>query len=57
MIKIFARTSPHDKEVIIKKIKEIEKCGILYAGDGSNDVGGLRSADVGVAVVGTTTLS
>lgn len=23
MIKIFARTSPHDKEVIIKKIKEI----------------------------------
>jgi len=54
---IFARTSPQDKETIITKIKEIKNWSILYAGDGSNDVGGLRSADVGVAVVGTTTLS
>lgn len=56
-ITIFARTSPHDKEVIVKKVKEITGCGILYAGDGTNDMGGLRAADVGVAVIGTTSIS
>lgn len=54
-IHIFARTSPHDKEVIVKYFKD--HGGILYAGDGTNDVGGLRMADVGVAVVGTTNIS
>jgi magnesium-transporting ATPase (P-type) len=54
-IAVFARASPHDKEVIVKYFKE--NGGIVYAGDGTNDVGGLRVADVGVAVVGTTTIS
>ena len=56
LIAIFARASPHDKEVIVKYYKETQG-GILYAGDGTNDVGGLRNADVGVAVVGTTNIS
>lgn len=59
-ISIFARTSPMDKEIIVKKIKEHCKNrggGILYAGDGTNDMGGLRMADVGVAVIGTTTIT
>ena len=55
-ISIFARASPHDKEVIVKYFKE-HQGGIVYAGDGTNDVGGLRNADVGVAVVGTTNIS
>lgn len=56
-ITIFARTSPQDKENIVKKVKELTGQGILYAGDGTNDMGGLRTADVGVAVVGTTAIS
>lgn len=55
-ISIFSRASPHDKEVIVKYFKE-KQGGIVYAGDGTNDVGGLRNADVGVAVVGTTNIS
>jgi manganese-transporting P-type ATPase len=43
--------------VIVKYFKELPGGGILYAGDGTNDVGGLRTADVGVAVVGTTNIS
>lgn len=53
---VFSRASPHDKEIIVKHFKE-KAGGILYAGDGTNDVGGLRNADVGVAVVGTTNIS
>ena len=56
-ITIFARTSPQDKELIVKKVKELTGSKILFAGDGTNDMGGLRTADVGVAVVGTTTIS
>jgi len=56
-IAIFSRASPHDKEVIVKYFKEMPGGGIVYAGDGTNDVGGLRAADVGVAVVGTTNIS
>lgn len=55
-INIFSRASPHDKEVIVKYFKD-NQGGIVYAGDGTNDVGGLRNADVGVAVVGTTNIS
>lgn len=55
-ISVFARASPHDKEVIVKHFKDTQG-GIVYAGDGTNDVGGLRNADVGVAVVGTTNIS
>ena len=56
-ISIFARTSPQDKEFIVKNIKELKDRRVMFAGDGTNDMGGLRAADVGVAIVGTTTIS
>ncbi len=55
-IKIFARASPQDKETVIKAYQS-KGFGVLYSGDGTNDVGGLRVADVGVAVVGTSKMS
>ena len=50
-IKVFARTSPAQKEIIIELLK---KSGnkVLMCGDGTNDVGGLKKASVGVAIVG-----
>ena len=54
-INIFARASPSEKETIVKYFKS--HGGIVYAGDGTNDVGGLRNADLGIAVVGTTNIS
>lgn len=56
-IAIFARTSPSEKEYIVKAIKDLTGKKVLYAGDGTNDVGGLRAADVGIAVVGINNLT
>ena len=56
-VAIFARTTPSEKEYIVKSLKDLTGKKILYAGDGTNDVGGLRAADVGIAVVGVNNLS
>ena len=48
---VYARTSPSQKEQIIHLIKE-NNCEILMCGDGTNDVGGLKKADIGIALVG-----
>jgi len=49
-IRIFARMTPHGKAGVIR---ELQKQGghVLMCGDGGNDVGALKQADVGLALL------
>lgn len=50
-IKIFARATPEQKAIVVRSIQT--RTPVLFCGDGSNDTEGLRSADVGVALLET----
>eukprot|EP01063_Lacrimia_lanifica_P033754 TRINITY_DN6102_c1_g4_i1.p1 TRINITY_DN6102_c1_g4~~TRINITY_DN6102_c1_g4_i1.p1 ORF type:complete len:1481 (+),score=675.29 TRINITY_DN6102_c1_g4_i1:75-4517(+) len=50
-ISVFARCSPPGKAKIIRSIQEFQKGHVLMCGDGSNDVGALKQADVGLALL------
>jgi len=49
-IHIFSRTSPNQKDFIVGKLNK-EGFVTMMCGDGTNDVGSLKRADVGLAIV------
>jgi cation-transporting ATPase 13A1 len=49
-IHVFARTSPAQKDYIVRMINKLGKYTAM-CGDGTNDVGSLKSATIGIAVL------
>lgn len=46
---IFARMSPDEKHELVEKLQKLEYC-VGFCGDGANDCGALKAADVGVSL-------
>lgn len=47
--KIFARMSPDEKHELVEKLQSIDYC-VGFCGDGANDCGALKAADVGISL-------
>ena len=51
-IHVFARMSPQGKATVIRMMQEHKEQHVLMCGDGGNDVGALKQADCGLALLG-----
>ena len=47
---VFARMSPEDKETLILSLQDVLEQQIGMCGDGANDCGALKTADVGISL-------
>ncbi|KAH6698709.1 ATPase [Verticillium dahliae] len=47
--KIYARMSPDEKHELVEKLQSIDYC-VGFCGDGANDCGALKAADVGISL-------
>lgn len=46
---IFARMSPDEKQELVEKLQTLGYC-VGFCGDGANDCGALKAADVGISL-------
>jgi cation-transporting P-type ATPase 13A2 len=46
---IFARMSPEQKQLLVERLQSLGYC-VGFCGDGANDCGALKAADVGVSL-------
>ena len=53
-INVYARVSPEQKELVILRLKKKGNT-VLMCGDGTNDVGALKQAQIGIALLNTAT--
>ena len=49
--KVFARMSPQGKAKVIRNLQQRSGAKVFMCGDGGNDVGALKQADVGLALL------
>lgn len=47
---VYARMSPEDKALLVESMRLVQKEYIGMCGDGANDCGALKAADVGISL-------